>query len=135
MHTRDDWDARLKALLQASDRFLRLEQLRERVSPARLQVLARIFWTYHAVLAIVMTVNVPRAMLSDPALVAAGLPLILCWGIYATHYVLIYLPAHMFADLYMFFRHRNLPPPGAFAATVLVLLAAFSAVVFEFWIS
>ncbi len=135
METRDDWDSRLQSLLRASDRFLKLEQLRERVPPASLKVLARIFWAYHLILAAVMIINVPRPIISDPMLLLAGLPLILCWGIYVAHYLLVHLPAHMFSDLYMFFRHRNLEPSKSFAATILVLLVAFSAVIFEFWIS
>jgi hypothetical protein len=135
METSNDWDTRLQALIRASDRFLKLEQLRERVSPAGLKTLTRIFWAYHLIMAAVMTINVPRPIISDPMLFVAGLPLILCWGIYVAHYVLINLPAHMFSDLYMFFRHRNLEPAKAFAAAILVLLMAFSAVIFEFWSS
>jgi hypothetical protein len=135
METRDDWDSRLQSLLRASDRFLKLEQLRERVSPASLKALARIFWAYHLILALVMTINVPRPLVSDSTLLLAGLPLALCWGIYVAQYIFVNLPAHMFSDLYMFFRHRNLEPSKSFAATFLVLLVAFSAVIFEFWIS
>ena len=135
METRDDWDTRLQALIRASDRFLKLEQLRERISPANLKTLTRIFWTYHLIMALVMIINVPRPILSDPMLLLAGLPLVLCWGIYVAQYVLINLPAHMFSDLYMFFRRRNLEPAKAFTAAILVLLVAFSAVIFEFWIS
>jgi hypothetical protein len=135
METRDDWDSRLQSLLRASDRFLRLEQLRERVSPASLKSLSRIFWTYHLVMAVAMTINVPRPFISDPMLLLAGLPLAVCWGIYLAQYVLVNLPAHMFADLYMFFRHRGMAPSKAFATAILVLLVAFSAVIFEFWIT
>jgi hypothetical protein len=135
METRDAWDARLQALIRASDRFLKLEQLRERIAPASLKTLTRMLWIYHVIMALVMIINVPRPILSDPMLLLAGLPLVLCWGIYVAHYVLINLPAHMFSDLYMFFRHRNLEPFKALAAAILVLMVAFSAVIFEFWIS
>jgi len=135
METRDDWDSRLQSLLRASDRFLRIEQLRERVSPARLKSMARVFWGYHLIMALVMTVNVPRPFISDTLLLLAGLPLALCWGVYVAQYVLVNLPAHMFADLYMFFRRRDMAPSKAFAAAILILLVAFSAVIFEFWIT
>ncbi len=135
MEARDDWDSRLQSLLRASDRFLKIEQLRERVSPERLKAIARVFWGYHVIMALVMTINVPRPFISDTPLLLAGLPLALCWGVYVAQYVLVNLPAHMFADLYMFFRRRDMASSRAFAATILILLAAFSAVIFEFWIT
>lgn len=135
MDTKDNWDTRLQSLVGVSDRFLKLEQLRAGISPATFKIVSRVFWWYHLAMAAVMIVNVPKPIVSDPMLLVAGLPLILCWGIYVANYVLVNLPAHMFSDLYMFFRHRDMDPPRAFAVSILVLLVAFSAVIFEFWIS
>jgi hypothetical protein len=132
---KDDWDSRLQSLLGFSDAFLRLAQLKGMLSDASLKTLTRGFWTYHLVLAVVMTINVPRPIISDSMLFLAGLPLMLFWGVYVGHYFLVNLPAHMFSDLYMFFRHRDMEPARAFALAILVLVAALGAATFEFWIS
>jgi hypothetical protein len=127
-------DEGLSNFVRRCDQLLALEPLKALPAPVLKQV-TRVFWLYHLVLAVVMTINVRVPIVSDPVIFAAGIPLMICWGLYAAHFVLVCMPAHMFADLYGYFRRKGFEPGRAMTVSVLLLVAVMSASIFEFWIS
>jgi hypothetical protein len=133
-NTATGFDERVGGFVRRCDELLALKPLKA-LPPPFLKQATRLFWLYHLLLAGVMTVNVRMPIVSDPVIFIAGLPLMICWGLYGAHFVLVYMPAHMFADLYGYFRRKNLEPGRAMTVSVLLLVAVMAAAIFEFWIS
>jgi hypothetical protein len=127
-------DERLSGFVRRCDQLLALEPLKALPGPLLKQA-TRVFWLYHLLLAAVMTINVRVPIVSDPVIFVSGVPLMICWGLYAAHFLLVYMPAHMFADLYSYFRRKGFEPGGAMTASVLLLVVVMAASIFEFWIS
>jgi len=119
------WEVPLRSIAKFSERLLNLEPLNHFSWRVR-RVLSNAFWGYHFLVLTLIFLEGSLNVVEGVAVKAAAVPLMVLWGIYAFHFIIVYLPSNGLYELYSYLRKKELPPSHAIVISVLSVIGVVS---------